>query len=90
MLRRIIRAHLAIIVVLAGAASAGAAEPAALQTAPSALPAVSAPAVVADNSSCAGTCQTLHDQCRVSTKGGPDCDSERQRCVQRCIARKSR
>lgn len=62
----------------------------ALETSPYALPAVSAPAPVADASSCAGLCQARHDHCRVSTKGGPACDGERQRCVQACLAKKAK
>jgi hypothetical protein len=71
-------------------ASAFAAEPSRLHAAPGALPAISAPAVVASHASCAGTCQSRHDQCRVATKGGPDCDGARQQCLQSCVARRMR
>lgn len=82
---------LAVIAVLgafAGPASGG--DQPALEPSPFALPAVTAPAPVSDGSSCAGSCQTRHDKCRVSTKGEPNCDSDRQRCLQTCIIRKSR
>ncbi len=59
-----------------------------LRPSPNALPAVQAPAVVAQDNSCAGRCQTEHDQCRVQTKGSPNCDAARQRCLQACIASK--
>lgn len=61
-----------------------------LEPSPLALPAVTAPGPVSDTSTCAGSCQSRHDRCRVSTKGGPACDSDRQRCLQACIGRKSR
>jgi len=55
---------------------------------PNALPAIQAPSVVAQDSSCAGACQVQYDQCRVQTKGSPSCDAARQRCLQACIASK--
>lgn len=70
-----------------GAVSA-AAEPENLHPSPNASPAISAPVLVAEQSSCANTCQTRHDQCRVATKGSPSCDTERQQCLQACLASK--
>lgn len=61
-----------------------------LRPSPNALPAIQAPSVVAQDSSCASVCQAQHDQCRVQTKGSPVCDSERQRCLQACIAGKKK
>ena len=61
-----------------------------LRPSPNALPAIQAPAIVAQDSTCAGACQAQHDQCRVQTKGSPSCDAERQRCLQACIAAKKR
>ncbi len=61
-----------------------------LRASPHAFPAVTAPTQVAQNGSCAGTCQANHDRCRVQTKGSPSCDAERQRCLQQCIASKQR
>ena len=77
-------------IVLAGNWPALAGDGRALEPSPYALPAVSAPAPVSDAPSCAGVCQARHDKCRISTKGGPDCDNDRQRCVQACIVRKGR
>lgn len=59
-----------------------------LQPSSSAFPAVTAPLVVAQDSSCANACQAEHDRCRVATKGSPSCDAARQRCLQACIANK--
>lgn len=59
-----------------------------LRPSPNALPAIQAPAIVAQDSSCAGRCQAQYDQCRVQTKGSPSCDSARQQCLQACIASK--
>jgi hypothetical protein len=59
-----------------------------LRPSPNALPAIQAPSVLAQDSSCAGACQTQYDQCRVQTKGNPSCDAARQRCLQACIASK--
>ncbi len=61
-----------------------------LRPSPHALPAIQAPAVIAQDGSCAGACQTRHDQCRVQTKGSPSCDTDRQRCLQACLAAKKR
>jgi hypothetical protein len=61
-----------------------------LRPSPNALPAIQAPAVVAQDNSCASVCQTQHDQCRVQTKGSPACDAARQRCLQACIAGKKK
>lgn len=61
-----------------------------LRPSPNALPAIQAPAVVAQDTSCASVCQARHDQCRVQTKGSPACDAERQRCLQACIAGKKK
>jgi hypothetical protein len=63
-------------------------EPLALLPSRNASPAISAPVLVAEQSSCASTCQARHDQCRVATKGSPSCDSERQQCLQACLASK--
>jgi len=60
------------------------------QPAPTAFPAISAPVVVAQDSSCAAACQAEHDQCRVTTKGSPTCDAIRQRCLRACIASKKK
>ena len=59
-----------------------------LEPSPLALPAVTTPGPLPDPSTCAGSCQSRHDRCRVSTKDGPSCDSDRQRCLQTCIAKK--
>lgn len=59
-----------------------------LQPSSTAFPAVSAPVVVAQDGSCANACQAQHDQCRVATKGSPNCDTARQRCLQSCIQNK--
>lgn len=61
-----------------------------LITSADSLPAERAPALISDNASCASACQAKHDQCRVATKGGPDCDAERQRCLQACLTKKSK
>jgi hypothetical protein len=61
-----------------------------LRPSPNALPAIQAPAVIAQDGSCVSACQTRHDQCRVQTKGSPTCDAERQRCLQACLAAKKR
>jgi hypothetical protein len=92
MLRRVVLATLLAATMSAGVAvRAGAAEPTIpLQPAPSAFPAVSAPTIVADSTSCASTCQAEHDKCRVETKGGPVCDAKRQRCLQACLVKKGR
>lgn len=88
--RRIISGLIAVCAVVAVAQSVAGSKTAPLGHSPEALPAVRAPAVVADSSSCASACQAKHDQCRVSTKGGPDCDAERQRCLQACLSRKTK
>jgi hypothetical protein len=67
-----------------------AAEPESLQPSPNARPAISAPVLVAEQSSCANTCQARHDQCRVATKGSPSCDAQRQQCLRACLAKKQR
>lgn len=59
-----------------------------LRPSPNALPAIQAPAIVAQDNSCASVCQSQHDQCRVQTKGSPSCDAARQRCLQTCLASK--
>lgn len=71
-------------------AGARAQEPGALRPSPHALPAIQAPAIVAQDASCASLCQARHDQCRVRTKGSAACDTERQRCLQACLASKKR
>jgi hypothetical protein len=92
MLRRhILIALLAMSVSAAAAIAVSAAEPQPpLRPAPSAFPAISAPTVVADSTSCASACQAEHDKCRVETKGGPACDARRQRCLQACLSKKGR
>ena len=91
MLRRsIIVGLFAACAVVAVAQSVDGSRTAPLVRSPDALPAIQTPVVVADSSSCASACQAKHDQCRVSTKGGPDCDAERQRCLQACLTRKTK
>jgi hypothetical protein len=46
--------------------------------------------VVAQSASCASRCQQQHDSCRVRTKGSPNCDAARQRCLQNCLDSKGR
>ena len=77
--------------MLVGAVACLAADqPTTLRPSPGAFPAISAPATVADASSCVSNCQARHDQCRVATKDAPGCDAERQRCLQSCLAGKRR
>jgi hypothetical protein len=47
-------------------------------------------AMVVAEASCASLCRQRHNQCRISTKGSPRCDSDLQRCLQGCIATKRR
>lgn len=75
-----------LLVALSGAAQA--ADRAPMMPSASAFPAISAPVVVAQDSSCANACQAEHDRCRVQTKGSPSCDNARQRCLQSCISGK--
>lgn len=75
-----------VLATLSGAALAADRGP--LMPSSTAFPAVSAPVVVAQNSSCANACQTEHDRCRVATRGSPSCDVARQRCLQACISSK--
>jgi hypothetical protein len=86
----ILRLLLGFGLALSGLLATLAADPVPLQPSPSALPAVSAPVVVAQDASCASACQAEHDQCRVATKGSPSCDAARQRCLQTCIANKKK
>ena len=79
-----------LLVVLAGSAPAVAGDRTPLQPSRSALPAISAPVTVAQDTSCASACQARHDQCRVATKGSQSCDVERQRCLQACLNNKRR
>jgi hypothetical protein len=48
-----------------------------------------APFVIAE-ASCASLCSQRHNQCRISTRGSPRCDSELQRCLKGCLASKGR
>jgi hypothetical protein len=50
-----------------------------------ALPPDAAPIVVAE-ASCTSLCRQRHNQCRISTRGSPRCDSELQRCLKGCLA----
>ena len=86
----ILRWMFGIVLAFSLAAPAWSGEPATLQPSATALPAVQAPVIVAQDGSCANACQTQHDQCRVQTKGSPSCDVARQRCLQACIAGKRR
>ena len=86
--RRIICGLIGTCAVLVVLLPASGTETARLRPSPDALPAIQAPAVVSDTASCASACQVKHDQCRVSTKGGPDCDAQRQRCLQDCLTKK--
>lgn len=86
----ILRGCLGFGLALVGTLASWAADPQPLQPSPSALPAVTAPVIVAQDGSCASACQAEHDQCRVATKGSPSCDATRQRCLQTCIANKKK
>ena len=86
----VLRILAAFALVTTVAVAAHAAEPAPMQPAPSAFPAISSPFIVAQDATCAATCQTEHDQCRVTTKGSASCDAARQRCLQACIASKKK
>ena len=33
---------------------------------------------------CVQQCRNAHNQCRISTKGSPSCDSQLQACVDSC------
>jgi hypothetical protein len=35
---------------------------------------------------CADACRAKHNECRVQTKGSPQCDTQVNACVQQCIA----
>jgi hypothetical protein len=35
---------------------------------------------------CADACRAKHNECRVQTKGSPQCDAQVNACVQQCIA----
>lgn len=35
---------------------------------------------------CAGSCRASHNDCRVRSKGSPQCDAQLQACVQSCVA----
>ena len=61
---------------------------AAIGSRPMSVPATGGPA--SQSSTCASECQTLHDRCRVQTKGSSVCDAERQRCLEVCLQRKRR
>jgi hypothetical protein len=47
-------------------------------------------ALASETTSCATTCQTEHDRCRIQRKGSPSCDAERQACLEKCLQKKSR
>jgi hypothetical protein len=35
---------------------------------------------------CADQCRAQHNQCRLQTKGAPQCDAQFNACVQSCLA----
>ena len=89
-----LRALILVVSILVAAAGRSpalqATETASPQSTSEALPTVAARSTHATSASCAGTCQSRHDQCRVTTKGGPDCDNERHRCIESCVTRRTR
>jgi len=36
---------------------------------------------------CGASCRNAYNQCRISTKGSPSCESAFTSCMQRCIKR---
>jgi predicted carbohydrate-binding protein with CBM5 and CBM33 domain len=38
---------------------------------------------------CAPNCRARHNECRLQTKGAPNCDGQLQACVTRCMAARS-
>ena len=47
-------------------------------------------AVEVVEASCASLCRQRHNQCRISTRGAPSCDSDLQRCLKGCLETKRR
>lgn len=88
--RRIISGFIAVAVLAVAGSLTGRTATALLFPAPQAPPAIQMPTPINDNSSCANACQIKHDQCRVTTKGGPDCDAQLQRCLQHCLSKKTK
>ena len=41
--------------------------------------------VAARADACADACRARHNECRVQTKGSPQCDAQVNACVQQCI-----
>lgn len=78
------------IVVIGAGRLAGAEQAVALLPPPSAVPLISTPQTGGGATSCVNSCQSRHDQCRVSTKGAPGCDSDRQRCLEGCLTKRQR
>lgn len=39
---------------------------------------------VAQAGQCVQQCRSAHNQCRISTKGSPGCDSQLQACLDSC------
>ena len=42
--------------------------------------------VFAQSPTCRSSCLAEYNQCRLSTKGSPECDSRYQACLQSCLA----
>ena len=42
---------------------------------------------MAQSLSCRASCLAQYNECRLSTKGSPICDSHYQACLQSCLAR---
>ena len=44
--------------------------------------------VVAQSPSCRSSCLSEYNQCRITTKGAPTCDSAYQVCLQSCLVQR--
>lgn len=42
---------------------------------------------MAQSPSCRASCLAQYNECRLSTKGSPICDTQYQSCLQSCLAR---
>lgn len=50
---------------------------------------LSAMALARAESACAPACRSRHNECRLATKGAPQCDAQLQACVTTCLASRS-